>query len=57
MGEVKWHAGSGSDGSHCDKNQRESNMHRFEGHHFVSRFASHFVVGENSGFMLEILCK
>ena len=35
--------------------QTESNMHRFEGHHFASRFAPHFLVGEHSGFMLEIL--
>ena len=36
--------------------QRESNMHRFEDHQFASRFAPHFLVGGNSGFMLEILC-
>ena len=36
-------------------NQRESNMHRIEVHHFASRFAPNFPVGENSGFMQEIL--
>ena len=34
-----------------EKLQRESNMH----HHFALRFTPYFLVGENSGFMLEIL--
>ena len=35
--------------------QRESNMHRTEVHHFASPFAPKFPVGENSGFLQEIL--
>ena len=37
--------------------QRESNMHRIEVHHFASPFAPNFPVGENSGFIQEILQK